>query len=75
MTTKQKTVKVTLAGPHEHNGRPCKKGDQIDVTPRQKEWLEKIGKLEGSRPGGYQPAETAPSTKTDGNDSNKGADQ
>ena len=55
--------------------RPCKKGDQIEVTPRQKAWLEKIGKLEGSRPGGYQPAETAPPEKTGGKDSNKGADQ
>lgn len=75
MTAKQKTVKVTLAGPHEHNGRPCKEGDQIDVTPRQKEWLAKIGKLKGARPGGYQPAETIPSKKTDGKDSSKGTDQ
>ncbi|MEO1902609.1 MAG: hypothetical protein ABGX87_12705 [Alcanivorax sp.] len=75
MSTKQKTVKVTLAGPHDHQGRQCKEGDQIDVTPRQKVWLEKIGKLNSPRPGGYQPGETESSKKIGGKDSNKGAEQ
>lgn len=30
-----KKVKITLAAPHNHAGKPYKKGDQIEVRPEQ----------------------------------------
>ncbi len=39
---------VTLTAPHTHAGKDCIKGDQIDVTPQQKEWLIRKGKIAGA---------------------------
>ena len=39
---------VTLAAPHTHAGKDCNKGNQIDVTPKQKEWLIRKGKIAGA---------------------------
>ncbi|WP_445364396.1 hypothetical protein ACJJIQ_09045 [Microbulbifer sp. ANSA003] len=42
MTAKQtaaKRVKVTLIEAHTHRGRPCEKGEKIEVTENQRDWL------------------------------------
>ena len=41
-------VKVTLSGPHTHRGKPHDKGDVIDVTQRQKDWLAERGLVQGA---------------------------
>lgn len=41
-------VEVELAGEHTHKGVDYKAGDKINVTPRQKAFLQEAGKLKGS---------------------------
>ncbi|PHR68503.1 hypothetical protein [Alcanivorax sp.] len=57
MSTKKKTVKVTLAKPHTHAGKPRKEGAEIEVTPRQAQWLAERGTIKTGA-GGYQPVKT-----------------
>ncbi|MCO1336720.1 hypothetical protein MO867_20545, partial [Microbulbifer sp. OS29] len=48
MTAKQtapKRVKVTLIEAHTHRGRPCEKGEEIEVTENQRDWLIKHKKV------------------------------
>jgi len=46
-SVKEKKVKVALIAPHNHAGKQCKKGDQIEVTALQVKWLAKRNLIEG----------------------------
>ncbi|MGR9051371.1 MAG: DUF7210 family protein [Gammaproteobacteria bacterium] len=53
MTTPEQTegtalikVSVTLKQHHTHAGKPKKPGEQIDVTPSQRDWLARRGIVE-----------------------------
>ena len=39
-------IEVTLGKPHTHAGKPRKVGDKIEVTARQKAFLEDAGIIE-----------------------------
>ena len=39
---KMKKVKIKLEKPHTHAGKEYEAGDEIEVSERQAEWLEKI---------------------------------
>ena len=39
---KAKKVKIKLEKPHTHAGKEYETGDEIEVSERQAEWLEKI---------------------------------
>lgn len=36
---------VTLIAPHTHGEKECKPGEKIPVTPRQKKFLERHGRI------------------------------
>lgn len=46
--TAPKRIEVTLTQPHTHAGRDRKPGDKIMVTARQRDFLIKRGKVEGT---------------------------
>ena len=52
-----KTEKVKLIDDHTHAGKPCKPGDEIEVTPNEKAWLIRRKKING--PTTEQPAAAA----------------
>lgn len=61
--TKAPTVKVTLLKDgHIHQGKPCKQGDEIDVTERQKAFLAKRDLIDASA--GTKTTTTAKSADT-----------
>jgi hypothetical protein len=42
-------MKVKLTAPHTHAGKRCAIGDEIDVTERERQWLEARGAIEKSK--------------------------
>lgn len=43
---KANTVEVVLTKSHNHLGKPCKVGEKIHVTQRQKQFLQDNGKID-----------------------------
>ncbi|MBL5859557.1 hypothetical protein JBO49_02885 [Serratia fonticola] len=53
--------KVTLSGPHTHQGKPATAGDTIDVSDEEAKWLERRGRIAPTAVS-HSPIVTAPQT-------------
>ncbi|WP_447873808.1 DUF7210 family protein [Serratia fonticola] len=53
--------KVTLSGPHTHQGKPVTAGDTIEVSDEEAKWLERRGRIAPSAVN-HSPTVTAPQT-------------
>lgn len=48
---KAPVIEVTLLMPHTHDGKPCGKGDKINVTEAKADWLRNRGVIASSPTG------------------------